>query len=189
MNWLEIVFMGSAVIGGTLFLLRMGTLVVGGLDFGDSDIPHDIDGGFDGMDGDIGGDFHGDLGDGGDIDHASTDFSFKFLSLQGLTAFFMMFGLVGLALLRANFWALVSIVGGMIAGLFTVWVIGLIFTAMRQLQSSGTIQIKNAIGQQGSVYLNIPASGSGQVQVAVQGSLKIFDAVSDGKQKSPQAKK
>ena len=183
MNWLELVFMGSAVIGGTLFLLRMLTMVVGGLDFGDSDIPHDIDGGFDGMDGDLGGDFQGDLGDGGDIDHSSADISFKFLSLQGLTAFFMMFGLVGLALLRANLWALVSIAGGMIAGLFTVWVIGLIFTAMRQLQSSGTIQIKNAIGQSGSVYLTIPASGSGQVQVAVQGSLKIYDAVSGEKKK------
>ncbi|MEN8241781.1 MAG: hypothetical protein ABFS17_07660 [Chloroflexota bacterium] len=183
MDWLELVFIGSAVIGGTLFLLRMLTMVVGGLDFGDHEIPHDIDGGFDGMDGDLGGDFHGDFGDGGDIDHSSADLSFKFLSLQGLTAFFMMFGIVGLALLRADLWELVSIAGGMIAGLFTVWVIGLIFAAMGKLQSSGTIQIRNAIGQQGSVYLTIPAAGSGQVQVAVQGSLKIFDAVSGDKKK------
>lgn len=183
MDWLELVFMGSAVIGGTLFLLRMGTMVVGGLDFGDHDIPHDIDGGMDGIDGDLGGDLHGDLGDTGDVDHASTDFSFKFLSLQGLTAFFMMFGLVGLALLRSNLWPVISIGGGLFGGLFTVWIIGLIFTAMGKLQSSGTIQIKNAIGQQGSVYLNIPAAGSGQVQVAVQGSLKIFDAVSADKKK------
>jgi hypothetical protein len=187
MDWLELVFMGSAVIGGTLFILRMLTMVVGGLDFGDSDIPHDIDGGFDGIDGgmdaDLGGDFHGDAGDFGEVDHPSADFSFKFLSLQGLTAFFMMFGIVGLALLRAKLWPLVSIAGGVIAGLFTVWVIGMIFAAMRQLQSSGTIQIKNAIGQQGTVYLSIPTSGSGQVQVAVQGSLKIFDAVSGDKKK------
>jgi hypothetical protein len=127
----------------------------------------------------MGGDFHDA------VDHSSADISFKFLSLQGLTAFFMMFGLVGLALLRANLWPLISISGGMLAGLFTVWVIGMIFTLMRQLQSEGTLQIKNAIGQQGSVYLTIPATGSGQVRVAVQGSLKIFDAVSADKKKIP----
>ena len=181
MNWLETVFLGSAVIGGTLFILRMLTMVVGGLDFGDSDIPTDFDGALDGgLDADLGADFHGDVGE---IDHPSADFSFKFLSLQGLTAFFMMFGLVGLALLRANLWPLVAIGGGMIAGLFTVWVIGMIFTLMGKLQSSGTLQIKNAIGQQGSVYLTIPATGSGQVQIAVQGSLRIFDAVSGEKKK------
>jgi hypothetical protein len=180
MNWLETVFLGSAVIGGTLFILRMLTLVIGGLDFGDSDIPTDFDGGLDaGLDADMGGDFHDA------VDHSSADISFKFLSLQGLTAFFMMFGLVGLALLRANLWPLISISGGMLAGLFTVWVIGMIFTLMRQLQSEGTLQIKNAIGQQGSVYLTIPATGSGQVRVAVQGSLKIFDAVSADKKKIP----
>jgi hypothetical protein len=184
MDWLETVFLGSAVIGGTLFLLRMLTLVIGGLDFGDHDIPADFDGGLDGgLDADLGGDFHGDVGFDGEVDHPSADFSFKFLSLQGLTAFFMMFGIVGLALLRANLWPLISISGGTVAGLFTVWVIGMIFTLMRQLQSEGTLQIKNAIGQQGSVYLTIPANASGQVQVAVQGSLKIFDAISDDKKK------
>lgn len=178
MDWLELVFLGSAVIGGTLFLLRMLTMVVGGLDFGDSDVPADFDGGLDGgLDTGMGGDFHHE------IDHSSADFSFKFLSLQGLTAFFMMFGIVGLALLRADLWPLISISGGMVAGLFTVWVIGMIFTLMRQLQSEGTLQIKNAIGQQGSVYLTIPANASGQVQVSVQGSLKIFDAVSADKKK------
>ena len=93
------------------------------------------------------------------------------------------FGLIGLALLRANLWPLIAIGGGTIAGLFTVWVIGIIFTAMGRLQSSGTLQIKNAIGQQGTVYLTIPAAGSGQVSVAVQGSLRIFDAVSGEKKK------
>jgi hypothetical protein len=60
---------------------------------------------------------------------------------------------------------------------------------MGKLQSSGTIDIKNAIGQQGTVYLTIPATGSGQVSVAVQGSLKIFDAVSEGNKKIPTGEK
>ncbi len=182
MDWLEIIFIGSAVIGGTLFVLRMLTMVVGGMDFGDADIPTDFDGGFDGG-------FDADIDFDGDIDHPSTDVSFKFLSLQGLTAFFMIFGLVGLALHRADLWPIISIAGGSLMGTLTVWLIGLVFTAMMGLQREGTINIKNAIGQQGSVYLNIPATGSGQVQVVVQGSLKIFDAVSEGKNKIPTGSK
>lgn len=182
MDWLEIIFIGSAVIGGTLFVLRMLTMVVGGMDFGDADIPTDFDGGFDGG-------FDADIDFDGDIDHPSTDVSFKFLSLQGLTAFFMIFGLVGLALHRADLWPIISIAGGSLMGTLTVWLIGLVFTAMMGLQREGTINIKNAIGQQGSVYLNIPATGSGQVQVVVQGSLKVFDAVSEGKNKIPTGSK
>lgn len=185
MDWLEWIFVGSATIGGTLFLIRMILMIMGGLDFGDADIPHDFDGldGMDGLDGDLAPDFHGDVGDIGDIDHASSMLSFKFLSLQGLTAFFMMFGLTGLAILRSNLWPIFAVGGGTIAGILTVWVMGMLFAALSKLQSDGTININNAVGQQGTVYLTIPAQGSGQVSVAVQGSLKIFDAVSEGKQK------
>jgi membrane-bound ClpP family serine protease len=38
------------------------------------------------------------------------------------------------------------------------------------------------LGSGGSVYLRIPADGSGQVQVEVDGRLQIFDAVSAKKE-------
>jgi hypothetical protein len=93
----------------------------------------------------------------------------------------MMFGLVGLALLRANQPVLLTVIGGILAGLVTVAITGLIFTQMRRLQAEGTINIQNTFGKEGSVYLTIPKNGSGQVQVIVQGSLKIFDAISNSK--------
>ena len=182
MDWLELVFLGSAVLGGTLFILRMLAMIIGGLDFGDSELPTDFD--VDASPGlDMTGDFDSDLDLQGDIEHASAMLSFKFLSLQGLTAFFMMFGLVGLAIHRARVWAVFSVAGGVLAGLLTLWVIGMIFTLMSRLQSEGNINLKNAIGKQGTVYLTIPENGSGQVRVVVQGSLKVLDAVSDNNQK------
>ncbi len=170
MTWIEIIYWGSTIIGGTLFLLRTILLLVGG------GIGHDD---FDThFDGDINVDHEIQL----DTDHTDTyvdsDFSFKLLSMQGLTAFFMMFGLVGLALLKAKLAVAITMFGGGLAGLFAVWVISLIFSQMKRLQSDGTLQIQNAIGQSGSVYLLIPTKGTGQVQVTVQGALKIFDAIS-----------
>jgi hypothetical protein len=69
----------------------------------------------------------------------------------------------------------------MIAGLVTVAITGLIFSQMKRLQTEGTINIQNTIGKDGSVYLTVPVNGTGQVQIIVQGSLKIFDAVSSEK--------
>jgi membrane protein implicated in regulation of membrane protease activity len=109
------------------------------------------------------------------------DISFKLLSVQGLTSFFMMFGLVGLALLEANLHVLITLIGGMVAGLITVALTGMIFSQMKRLQTEGTINIESTIGSEGSVYLTIPKDGSGQVQIIAQGSLKIFDAASSNK--------
>lgn len=177
--WIEIIYWAAAIIGGTLFLLRVAMMLIGG-GFGDGDvdvphdIPHDIP-----HDVHVDGDIHTDVSG----DHPSSNISFKLLSVQGLTSFFMMFGLVGLALLKSNLPVLVTVIGAMIAGLVTVALIGLIFTQMNRLQTEGTIRIQNTIGTEGTVYLTIPKDGTGQVQVIVQGSLKIFDAMSNDKNK------
>ncbi|HET9589823.1 MAG TPA: hypothetical protein VFO91_13645 [Anaerolineales bacterium] len=160
LTWIEIIYWASTIIGGTLFLLRLIMMFFGG---GLSDDALDA---------------------GGEVlagDHADADISFKLLSVQGLTSFFMMFGLVGLALLRANQPVWITVVGGMLAGLVTVAITGLIFSQMKRLQTEGTINIQNTVGTEGSVYLTIPRNGTGQVQVIVQGSLKIFDAISNNK--------
>ena len=158
---IEIIYWASTIIGGTLFILRLGMMFIGG---GISD---------DGLDAAL------DAGDTNlDVDHGDADSSFKLLSVQGLTSFFMMFGLVGLALLRANLPVLLTIVGGTLAGLITVAVTGVIFTQMKRLQTEGTIRIQNTVGSEGTVYLTIPAEGTGKAQVVVQNRLKIFDAAS-----------
>lgn len=168
LSWIEIIYWASTIIGGTLFILRAAMMLLGG---GLSD-------GTDaGLDLDLNGDFDADISG----DHTDADVSFKLISIQGLTSFFMMFGLVGLALLKANVPVLLTVFGGMIAGLITVAITGLVFSQMKRLQTEGTIDIRNTIGTEGSVYLTIPKNGTGQVQLIVQGSLKIFDAVSNTK--------
>lgn len=170
LTWIEIIYWASTIIGGTLFILRLAMLFIGG-NISDDALDTALD------TGDASG------------HHADADVSFKLLSLQGLTSFFMMFGLVGLALLKAGLHTLLTVVGGILAGLGTVVIISLIFTQMKRLQSDGTLNIQNTIGRDGDVYLTIPKNGSGQVQIIVQGSLKIFDAVSSNKNQIPTGEK
>jgi membrane protein implicated in regulation of membrane protease activity len=154
------VFLFCALVGGIIFVIRMILMVIGLSD-------HDVhDGGLDHVDG-----------------HGDSDVSFKLFSLHGLTCFFMMFGLVGLGLSR-QFWVpdVIAAAIGTIAGLFTFWIIAKLFSGMSKLQSDGTLKLSNAIGQQGKVYLTIPAEGTGQVQVSFQGRLMIYDAISANKE-------
>jgi membrane protein implicated in regulation of membrane protease activity len=180
---IEKVFFISAVLGGALFLVRLVLMFIGG-DHGDSDA-----GGAD-IGGDVGGDAGGHMG--GDMgghdgsmdshDGGDTDASFKAISLQSLTAFFMMFGLVGLALSRqSKFPESLSVFGAVIGGVLSVWLIGKTLASMRKLQSEGTLDIRNAIGQEGTVYLSIPANGKGVVQINVQDTLRELSAVSHDK--------
>lgn len=177
---LEWIFLISAIVGSCLFLVRM-VLMVMGADHGDIDAG-DID------IGDVHGDVHvevdGDVpgGDLHDAVHGDADADVKLLSFQGITAFFMMFGLVGLGCLRGGFLGSIFSVGvACVAGLATAWVMGFLFKLMCRMQSSGTLDLYSAFGEEGTVYLTIPPDGNGKVQITVQERLLVLNAVSQDK--------
>lgn len=167
LGMLDKFFAVFALIGSLLFIIRLVLL-------------------FSGMGGD---DDSGDISDDGDVsdhDSSDSDVAFNLLSFQGLSAFFMMFGLVGLAMSRGSgFGALPSMSVATGAGLFTVWIISKLFRLFGMLQHSGTLNLKNAIGQEGRVYLTIKDNHPGQVEVPIQGHLKVMNAVSEDGQTIP----
>jgi membrane protein implicated in regulation of membrane protease activity len=169
LNALEILFVLCAT-GGGLMLITLFIMMTFGTDL-DS---HSADAhAFDVPSADGHSAHH--LGD----DLSSSDIAFKFLSIQGLSSFFMMFGLVGLALSRAGgLEPIISLAGAVAAGLASVWVISKLFAFFSSLQSSGTIQTADAVACRGEVYLTIPEQGSGKVLVKVQNRLREYDAVS-----------
>ncbi len=174
-------FVTCATIGGVFFLFRL-ILQFAGV-FGDMDVDHDADIDVD-ADVEVGDHVDAATADAGDF--GSPDFSFQIFTFQGLTGFFLMFGLVGYTSHRqfnvALVWALLAAVA---AGLLMVLLISWLFTFFKRMQHSGTINLKNAIGQEGKIYLSIPEDETGKAQVNVQGRLSIFDAVSEDKGSIP----
>ena len=155
-NGLEVFFLICAIIGGFFVIVKLALQCIGG------DTDTDV-----GVDTDI------DI----DTEHVDSDIGFRLLSMHGLSAFFMMFGLVGLALYRqSQLGVVISIVGAVLAGMFSVWVIGKLFQGAAGLQSSGTLQTIDAIGSSGTVYLTIPAQGIGRVSLNFRNRLREFDA-------------
>ncbi len=115
-----------------------------------------------------------------DTHHSDSDAGFHVLSLHGISSFFMMFGLVGLAMHRqSSMGVIISLLGAVIAGCASVWGIGKMFKLANKMKSSGTISIENTVGAQGKVYMRIPEKSSGRVLVTVNNSLREYDATSN----------
>src|SRR5215510_3692473 len=110
--------------------------------------------------------------------HVDSDAGFQALTIQGVSSFFAMFGVVGYTLYHgAVLGALLAVIGALTAGVFSMWLIQRIFRAMLRLQSSGTVSLFAAVGSEGSVYLTVSKDG-GRVQINFANRLREFEAVS-----------
>lgn len=167
---LELLFEGNAkwfavpaLVGTSLFVIRILMLLMGhhgGLHTGD--VPS----------GDVSADGHPDSGE-----------AFKALSVQSIMGFMMGFGWAGLGALKGSgLNPLLSVLIGCIGGVVVVWLLGIMLKAMNDLQSSGNIDIRSAVGQEGDVYLTVPSRGQGrgQVRVTLEARQRIWNAVTEG---------
>ncbi len=149
-----VIYAGMALAGTLLFVLRMGLMLVLGID-GDLDIDVDLD--------------HG----GG----------FGIFSILSITAFLMGAGWMGL-IARAD-WEMGQTPAAFAAGGFGIALM-LMASAMlfyaQKMTHEVTLDLTNAVGKTGTVYMQVPekGGGTGQVRVTVQGQQKTISAVSSG---------
>jgi membrane protein implicated in regulation of membrane protease activity len=116
----------------------------------------------------------------GDVALSDGDSDVAVLSVRSLLAFGMFLGWTGIVMRRLGFGWTLSIVAGLAAGLLAVWLAYRLLRILLGLQSSGTLEVENAVGKTGHVHLSIPPleSGSGRIMVEVQGALRELEAVS-----------
>lgn len=119
--------------------------------------------------------------DGADFDADDGGVGFQFFTFKNIIAFFTIFGWSGVTCIDNNLSTGTTLVISTIAGLLMMVLTSLLFYWMHKLAESGTLQIKNAVGVIGEVYLPIGAKRSkmGKVQIKVQGSLRELEAITD----------
>ena len=152
---IDMLFAASALVGGILFTLYFFLLMIGG-------IATDIFDGLFGIDVDMG-----------------ADASFKALTFQGIMAFLMFFGLAGLYVTKSGGGPSPAILAGAIAGGASMYFTGKLFELFVNLQQDGTVELSEAIGAKGQVYLRITDEGVGQVTVEVNEAQRTFNAKSE----------
>ncbi len=119
-----------------------------------------------------------------EFDHPLADgdgIPFQLLSLKNIVGFFTMFGWSGLGFISAGLVLWQVILLSFLCGFAMMLAMALLFYFMSKLVESGNMNIKNAVGRSGEVYLPIPGKrqGLGKVQITVQGTLQTLDAISD----------
>ncbi|NDL68393.1 hypothetical protein [Anaerotalea alkaliphila] len=159
-------------VPATAVLLIQTFLAVTGLGEGPGDVN---------MDGQLGGDTGGMEGmEGAEAGEEFFLGDFRFFTISGMVAFFAVFGWTGAALTGRLPGILVFLLATAF-GLGAMFLVALLFYSMTKLQASGNLQIKNAVGQVGEVYIPIPEAGKGRgkVMVTIQGRLTEVEAVTD----------
>lgn len=112
---------------------------------------------------------------------------FRLITMQGIIAFFSIFGWTGLLFMKGGLPVWAASILAFICGFLGMFLMGLALWGMQKIQSDGTLNIKFALGKTGEVYIPIPGKreGSGKVMVEVQDQLQEFEAVSDDEEKIP----
>lgn len=187
-------------VPATLLLLIQTVMLFIGLGGGDGDADGaDLDGdgipdtgGLD-LDGDgVPDGLHDGIHPGGDAG-GDGDGNSGFLSglhiftIRGFITFFTVFGWSGLLFLTLDMHWLLSLFLAVQVGIVWMVAVAVILREAMRLQSDGTLDVRNALGQRGSVYLTVPArgQGTGKVNVTVQEQLREFEAVTEERSPIP----
>ncbi len=148
-------------------------------DFDGDGIPDSIETDFNGdgvpdfPDGEVHGDFH---------DGAAHGTGLRLFTLQGIVAFFAVGGWLGVVLQDAGAPDWSSLLIALAGGAMALLLVAVVIRWFSSMQESGTLSMRNAIAQTGTVYLRIPPqrTGTGKVNLMVQEQLRELDAVTDG---------
>lgn len=120
-----------------------------------------------------------------DISHA---FGGHILSFKTIISFLTMFSWSGILAQMFGITQISTLVLiSFIAGIATMFSVAFILYSLMKMNYSGTLNLENAIGETGYVYLSIPPkmTGKGKIQINIQSSLRTLDAMTEDLEKIP----
>ena len=184
------IFLFTALIGGTVMVCQFLMTMLGlseadggfgdvdggdfGADAGDFDASADVD---------VDGDHHTTMHHAADadIDHPTSARLFQVLSFRAVVAALTFFGLGGLGALSKGYSPTIALMIAALAGCTALYGMYRLMKALYSFQSSGNVNLRNAVGRAAKIYVPVPASGDGKgkVLLTVQGRTMELEAVTD----------
>jgi len=166
----------AAAFFSVFFLWQMIAALIG-LAGGEGDLDADLDAD---VDMDVDADFDADGLEAHSAEAASDSLmGMKLLSVRAVLAFCTLFSWAGALYLpytRLNTTLLYALGWGLAGWVLVVGLVAL----LRRLAETGTGRLATCVGTAGTVYMNIPAGGQGQVRVRVSGAISMVKARAAG---------
>jgi hypothetical protein len=157
--------MACAAIPMSVVMLLQLVLMIIGIGFGsDPDADYDSDG----------------ADDGGNDGGSNPDVA-RIFTIRGIVAFFALGGWAGLAALTAGIPVIWSIQISLLSGAAAMLLASVVIKLALRMQSSGNLNLSNALSQTADVYITIPPARSekGKVTMILQERFVELDAVTD----------
>ena len=107
---------------------------------------------------------------------------FKVLSIRNIITFFTIFGWAGITFYNAGTGKITTVIASIFLALVVTIIISMLFFSILRLTESGNVNLEDAVGNIGEVYVPIPdnQSGIGKVHVTFNGVFREIDAVTPG---------
>ena len=156
-----------------LFLWQFLATLIGLAGDGGADVDVDADLDVDGLDLD-------DIESGAIEEAAESIAAFKVFSLRAILAFCTLFCWAGALYLQDEFSTEAAMGYASIWGFGAWFLVALTLTYVYRLAETGNRKLRTCVGTDGTVYLNIPANGPGEVRVTVSGVISRVTARSAG---------
>lgn len=179
------IFMFCALVGGTIMVCQFALTLIG---LGGHDLVDAGHGGLD-LDHDAGADAAHDMADDGaatgeaqgdDSSHQhSSTWLFGVITFRTMIAAITFFGLTGMAAHSADLSSINQVLIGLACGIGAMYAVHWLMSLMYRLGEDHTVRIGRAVGQEGMVYLPVPAgkAGHGKVQLRLQGRMMECEAM------------
>ena len=126
-----------------------------------------------------------DLPDEVDVDYADAR-KFKWLSMQTITGFLMMFGLSALTCQEYGLHNAITITIALAVGILTAYIMRFFLKLAKKCVSSGSVyNIEDAIDKEAYVYQRIPKGGRGKISITLKQLTHEIHAISDHTEELP----
>lgn len=194
--------MYCVAVPATLILLIQSIMIILGFGHDGAGVNPSDTSGIEGLDGDIS--FDHDMGgtdfaDGGDPSDVNTDVNYgdgsspgdigtmNFFTVQGMITLLCVFGWVGILTYSMTKLAWLALLLGLVFGLAAMYGVAKLLWLSKKLAQNGTLNVKNLLGANGTVYLVIPGDGKGRGKVNVSSGERLveYDAITDGSETLP----
>ena len=164
-------FYVAATFFSVFFLWQLIAALVG-LGGGEADMDADVDAADDGT--------YEDFEHGAATDASASVAAFKLVSVRSILAFCTLFSWAGALYLNRGHALQNTLLYALLWGVAAMVAVALVFHLMRRMTEAGTPQLATCVGQTGTVYLDIPDGGRGEVRVPVGGVMTHVKARTSG---------
>ncbi len=187
LNNMENIYLAIAVGFTTFFVLQSALAIIGNLFESASDFDEDIDISIDedidiSIDEDIDISFDEDIDFDEDISIlSSAKVTFHLFTLRTIIGFFVLFGWSGYINTSGGVDPLIVFLTSILAGFLMMLLVAYVVHLLYKLEQTGTVNLSDSIGKEGTVYLKIPkyGQGTGKVQIVLGDSLRTLDALAN----------